>query len=60
MGFLLADIATTLVVVLLYWMAAVLREALRSLTLFARRVRTRGLAQQTCAAAPGRARRPGR
>jgi len=59
MGFLLADIGTTLVVVLLYWMAAVLRDALRSLTLLARRVRSRGLAQQPCAAAPGR-RRPGR
>ena len=58
MGFLLADIGTTLVVVFLYWMAAVLRDATRSLALFAHRVRPREVAQQPCAAVPGRARRP--
>jgi len=56
MGFLFADIATTVVVVFLYWMAAVLRDATRALGLLAQRVRSRQLAQQPCAAVPGPAR----
>jgi hypothetical protein len=41
MGWLLADIATTLVVALAYWTLAVLRDAARSLAVAGRRVRSR-------------------
>jgi hypothetical protein len=41
MGWLLADIATTLIVALAYWTVAVLRDAARSLAGVGRRVRTR-------------------
>jgi hypothetical protein len=42
MGWLLADIGTTVVVALAYWTVAVLRDAARSLALAGRRARTRG------------------
>jgi hypothetical protein len=42
MGWLLADIGTTLVVALTYWTVAVLRDAARSLAGAGRRIRTGG------------------
>jgi hypothetical protein len=38
----MADIGTTVVVALAYWAVAVLRDAVRSLALTGRRVRSRG------------------
>jgi hypothetical protein len=45
MGWLLADIATTLIVALAYWTLAVLRDAVRSLASAGRRVRSGGAVQ---------------
>jgi hypothetical protein len=45
MGWLMADIATTLVVALAYWTVGVLRDAARSLGVAGRRVRGRGVLQ---------------
>jgi hypothetical protein len=42
MGWLLADVGTTVVVALAYWALAVLRNAMRSLALTGNRARSRG------------------
>jgi hypothetical protein len=60
MGWLMADIATTLVVALVYWTVAVLRDAARSLALAGRRVRSRGVLQVRGMLHPPAARAPER
>jgi hypothetical protein len=45
MGWLMADIATTLIVALVYWTVAVLRDGARSLAAAGRRVRSGGALQ---------------
>jgi hypothetical protein len=45
MGWLLADIGTTLAVAFAYWLVAVLRDAVRSLALTGRRMRSHGALQ---------------